>query len=42
MPKGASMANNYRLYNYRWVVLAVFMFINLTIQMNRHLLESPA
>ncbi len=23
----------YRLYNYRWVVLAVFMFINLTIQM---------
>ena len=23
----------YRLYGYRWVVLAVFMFINLTIQM---------
>ncbi len=23
----------YRLYSYRWVVLAVFMFINLTIQM---------
>ncbi len=27
------MANNYKLYGYRWVVLAVFMFINLTIQM---------
>lgn len=27
------MANNYKLYSYRWVVLAVFMFINLTIQM---------
>jgi MFS family permease len=27
------MANDYRLYKYRWVVLAVFMFINLTIQM---------
>src|SRR5512135_1348453 len=26
------MANNYKLYKYRWVVLAVFMFINLTIQ----------
>ncbi|MBL8100639.1 MAG: MFS transporter [Anaerolineales bacterium] len=26
------MANNYKLYGYRWVVLAVFMFINLTIQ----------
>ena len=25
--------NNYKLYSYRWVVLAVFMFINLTIQM---------
>jgi MFS family permease len=24
---------NFRLYGYRWVVLAVFMFINLTIQM---------
>lgn len=24
---------NYRLYGYRWVVLAAFMFINLTIQM---------
>jgi MFS family permease len=24
---------NYRLYGYRWVVLGVFMFINLTIQM---------
>jgi MFS family permease len=27
------MNNQYRLYGYRWVVLAVFMFINLTIQM---------
>lgn len=27
------MATNYKLYKYRWVVLAVFMFINLTIQM---------
>jgi MFS family permease len=27
------MNNQYRLYRYRWVVLAVFMFINLTIQM---------
>jgi MFS family permease len=27
------MANHYKLYGYRWVVLAVFMFINLTIQM---------
>lgn len=27
------MENNYKLYGYRWVVLAVFMFINLTIQM---------
>jgi MFS family permease len=27
------MANNYKLYGYRWVALAVFMFINLTIQM---------
>src|SRR5512138_3345761 len=26
------MASNYKLYRYRWVVLAVFMFINLTIQ----------
>ena len=26
------MATNYKLYGYRWVVLAVFMFINLTIQ----------
>ena len=26
------MATNYKLYEYRWVVLAVFMFINLTIQ----------
>ena len=24
--------HEYRLYKYRWVVLAVFMFINLTIQ----------
>ena len=27
------MAKDYTLYGYRWVVLAVFMFINLTIQM---------
>jgi MFS family permease len=27
------MTNKYKLYGYRWVVLAVFMFINLTIQM---------
>ena len=27
------MASTYKLYGYRWVVLAVFMFINLTIQM---------
>ena len=27
------MTNDYKLYGYRWVVLAVFMFINLTIQM---------
>jgi MFS family permease len=27
------MANNYKLYGHRWVVLGVFMFINLTIQM---------
>lgn len=27
------MAEQYRLYGYRWVVLAAFMFINLTIQM---------
>ena len=27
------MTTNYKLYSYRWVVLAVFMFINLTIQM---------
>lgn len=27
------MANDYKLYKYRWVVLGVFMFINLTIQM---------
>ncbi len=26
------MNNQYKLYGYRWVVLAVFMFINLTIQ----------
>jgi len=26
-------AQTYRLYGYRWVVLAVFMFINLTVQM---------
>lgn len=27
------MAQEYKLYKYRWVVLAVFMFINLTMQM---------
>ena len=27
------MKNQYQLYGYRWIVLAVFMFINLTIQM---------
>lgn len=27
------MKDTYRLYSYRWIVLAVFMFINLTIQM---------
>ncbi|MBN2501270.1 MAG: MFS transporter [Anaerolineales bacterium] len=27
------MSGNYKLYGYRWVVLAVFMFVNLTIQM---------
>jgi MFS family permease len=27
------MSDQYRVYGYRWVVLAVFMFINLTIQM---------
>lgn len=27
------MSERYRVYGYRWVVLAVFMFINLTIQM---------
>lgn len=27
------MAEKYKLYKYRWVVLAVFMFINLTMQM---------
>ena len=26
------MSEQYRVYNYRWAVLAVFMFINLTIQ----------
>ena len=26
------MSSNYKLYKYRWVVLGVFMFINLTIQ----------
>jgi MFS family permease len=31
--KGIAMGENYKLYGYRWVVLAVFMFINLTIQM---------
>src|SRR5512143_2960493 len=27
------MSEQYKLYGYRWVVLGVFMFINLTIQM---------
>lgn len=27
------MSDQFRVYSYRWVVLAVFMFINLTIQM---------
>ena len=27
------MNAKYKLYNYRWVILAVFMFINITIQM---------
>jgi MFS family permease len=27
------MNNKFKLYGYRWVILAVFMFINLTIQM---------
>lgn len=31
--KGEGMDKEYKLYGYRWVVLAVFMFINLTIQM---------
>jgi MFS family permease len=31
--KGAIMSEKYKLYGYRWVVLGVFMFINLTIQM---------
>jgi hypothetical protein len=31
--KGKPMNEQYRVYRYRWVVLAVFMFINLTIQM---------
>src|SRR5215211_7043846 len=26
------MATDYKLYGYRWVVLAVFMLVNLTIQ----------
>ena len=26
------MSEKFKLYGYRWVVLAVFMFINLTIQ----------
>ena len=27
------MKDQFKLYGYRWVVLAVFMFINITIQM---------
>jgi hypothetical protein len=29
---GEGMKDQYQLYRYRWIVLAVFMFINLTIQ----------
>jgi len=32
LSNGAFMTEQYKLYPYRWVVLAVFMFINLTIQ----------
>lgn len=32
-PENSAVEKKYKLYNYRWVVLAVFMFINLTIQM---------
>ena len=32
-PKQEPMTEQYRLYGYRWVVLALFMFVNLTIQM---------
>ncbi|MCA9958867.1 MAG: MFS transporter, partial [Anaerolineales bacterium] len=32
-PKPIETTQSFRLYPYRWVVLAVFMFINLTIQM---------
>ena len=31
-PVGHDRAGGYRLYGYRWVVLAVFMLVNLTIQ----------
>src|SRR3972149_5109814 len=27
------MTTQYKIYSYRWVVLAVFMFVNVTIQM---------
>jgi MFS family permease len=30
--QGAIMATTYKLYSYRWVVLAIFAFVNLTIQ----------
>jgi hypothetical protein len=31
--EGLLMAEQYKLYKYRWVILAFFMFINLTMQM---------
>jgi MFS family permease len=31
--KGAHMTTQYKVFPYRWVVLAVFMFVNITIQM---------
>jgi MFS family permease len=31
-PEGGTVSSQYRLYGYRWVVLAVFMLVNVTIQ----------
>jgi hypothetical protein len=31
--------SSFRVYGYRWVVLAVFMFVNLTIQMLQYAAE---